>query len=82
MKFDVSSAIYTPETTSALTRYQQHLHAMRERLEEARQLALEELDSYNAESRGSGPLVEIARRYGGLIKEMEAVWMEISRLEG
>lgn len=82
MKFDVSSAIYTPETISALTRYRQHLHATRERLEEGRELALEELDSYNAESRGSGPLVEIARRYGGLIKEMEAVWMEISRLEG
>lgn len=82
MKFDISSAIYTPETISALTRYRQHLRATRERLEERRELAMEELDSYNAESRGSGPLVQIARQYGDLIKEMETVWMEISRLEG
>ena len=82
MKFDISSAIYTPETISALTRYRQHLRATRERLEERRELAMEELDSYNAESRGSGPLVQIARQYGDMIKEMETVWMEISRLEG
>lgn len=82
MKLDISSTIYNPETTSALIRYQKHLHATRERLEEQRVLALEELNSYDMELKGSsGPLVDIARRYGGLIREMEDVSIEISRLE-
>lgn len=82
MKLDISSTIYNPETTSALSRYQQHLHATRERLEEQRVLALEELNNYDTTSKGSsGPLVDIARRYGRLIREMEDVSIEISRLE-
>ena len=77
MKLDVGSTIYTPETISSLTRYKQHLQAARERLEERRELAMEEL---NGESR-SGPLGDIARQYASVIKEMDAVEMEIKSLE-
>lgn len=78
MKLDIVSTIYNPETTSALIRYGQHLRATRERLEERRELALEEL---NSDKGSSGPLADITRRYGDLIQEMEDVSIETSRLE-
>ena len=77
MKLDVGSTIYTPETISSLTRYKQHLQAARERLEERRELTMEEL---NGDS-GSGPLGEITRQYAGVIKEMAAVETEIKSLK-
>lgn len=77
MKLDIGSTIYTPETISSLARYKKHLQATRERLEERRELAIEEL---NGES-GSGPLGDIARQYASVIKEMDAVEMEIKSLE-
>lgn len=79
MKLDILSTIYTPETVSALAQYKQHLQATRERLEERRELAMEELSSYEAESKGD-PLGDIARQYAGLIKEMDAVEMEVKGL--
>lgn len=78
MKLDIASTIYNPETTSALIRYGQHLRATWERLEERRELALEEL---NSDKGSSGPLADITRQYGSLIREMEDVSIEISRLE-
>lgn len=77
MKLDIGSTIYTPETISSLARYKQHLQATRERLEERRELAMEEL---NGDS-GSGPLGEITRQYAGVIKEIDTVEMEIKSLE-
>lgn len=78
MKLDIAATIYNPETTSALVRYGQHLRATRERLEERRELAFEEL---NSDKGLSGPLADITRRYGHLIREMEDVSLEIKTLE-
>ncbi|KAH8428268.1 uncharacterized protein LDX57_005971 [Aspergillus melleus] len=93
MKLDISATIYTPETVAALGRYRQHLHDTREGLEERQALALEDLRAYEdvdseapaARTRskahlGSGPMREIARRYGTLLDEIEEVKSEIERL--
>ena len=77
MKLDIGSTIYTPETISALVRYNQHLQAVREQFEERRELATEEL---NGES-GSGLLGDIAQQYASVIKEIVAVEMEMKSLE-
>lgn len=82
MKLDIASTIYNPEAITALTRYQKHLKDTLERLGERRELALEELGDYEeSKGSGSGPLADIARRYGGLIREMETISMDIARLE-
>ncbi|KAI9038917.1 uncharacterized protein KD926_010131 [Aspergillus affinis] len=93
MKLDISATIYTPETVAALGRYRQHLQDTREGLEERQALAREELRAYEdvdseapaARTRskahlGSGPMREIARRYGTLLDEIEEVRSEIQRL--
>ncbi|EGE79483.1 diphthamide biosynthesis protein [Blastomyces dermatitidis ATCC 18188] len=100
MRHEVLSAIYTPETTAALTHYRDHLYDTRLRLEERRKQALLELEAYERADMGetgkraaggdngedgsgkSGAMVEIARRYGTLVKEVEGVKMEIRRLGG
>ncbi|EAW10501.1 uncharacterized protein ACLA_049730 [Aspergillus clavatus NRRL 1] len=97
MKYDIAGTIYTPEVIAALTRYRQHLQETRKRLEEKEKRTLAELEAYEGvdsagidssrPSRGiqhfeSGPMKEIARRYGSLIKEIEAVKLEIRRLNG
>jgi diphthamide biosynthesis protein 3 len=96
MKLDAAATLYTPETVTALERYRQHLRETRERLEEKQGKVLEELKAYegvdSAEAHEpsarsgkhfeSGPMREIARRYGSLIKEIEAVKLEIQRLGG
>ncbi|OJD19559.1 diphthamide biosynthesis protein 3 [Blastomyces percursus] len=98
MRHEMLSAIYTPETTAALTNYRDHLYDTRLRLEERRKQALLELEAYERADMGeagkraaggdsggggsgkSGAMVEIARRYGTLVKEVEGVKMEIRRL--
>ncbi|OJD17389.1 hypothetical protein AJ78_02519 [Emergomyces pasteurianus Ep9510] len=96
MRHEMLSAIYTPETTAALMHYREHLDDTRLRLEERRKHALHELEAYERAdlgemgemgeggggSGGSGAMVEIARRYGVLVKEAEGVKMEIRRLGG
>ena len=111
MKRETLTAIYTPETVSALSRYREHLDDSRMRLEEKRKTALSDLEAYAAADSNSGQgkaadlsgedgdvsgyvgkrntmgagaagaMVEIARRYGALVKEAEGVRMEIRRLE-
>ncbi|KAJ5662740.1 hypothetical protein N7462_011666 [Penicillium macrosclerotiorum] len=93
MKLEIAASLYTPETTAALARYQQHLHDTRERLNERRGLAIRELKSYgdveesetagseHIDSTAAGTLAQIARRYGMLAREVETVRMEIARLE-
>ncbi|KAL5365711.1 hypothetical protein BJX96DRAFT_180085 [Aspergillus floccosus] len=87
MQLEIFNTIHTPEITAALRRYREHLQNVRERLEERRTQAQEELDAYavadSDASRhvGSGPVREIACRYGVLLKEMEDVRMEIQRLD-
>ncbi|PKY05878.1 hypothetical protein P168DRAFT_289286 [Aspergillus campestris IBT 28561] len=80
MQLETSAAINTPEIVTALGRYQEHLKETRERVERQKARLLEELDGYQTADTESGPIKEIARRYGGLIKEMEGVRMEIERL--
>lgn len=66
----------------ALQRYYQHLQNTRERLEERRATALEELkdDENNIDGAVRGPMKELARQYGSLIQEVEDVRMDIERL--
>lgn len=89
-KLDILNEIYTPQTLSALVKYRQHLREIRGKLEERHASAIEELKNYEtvekderggSGSRESGPMAEIARRYGELAQEVEAVKMEIRRLE-
>ncbi|KAF7177028.1 hypothetical protein CNMCM7691_004569 [Aspergillus felis] len=94
MKLDTAATLYTPEVVAALDRYRQHLRETRERLEEKQGKVLEGLKAYEGvdseahepsarnekEHFESGPMREIARRYGSLIKEIEAVKLEIQRL--
>ncbi|KAJ5701889.1 hypothetical protein N7488_009437 [Penicillium malachiteum] len=92
-KLEIAAKLYTPETLSALTRYKLHLSETRVRLDERREMAIEELKRYGGADDGStdstdersrdvesGTLAEIARRYGVLAKEVEDVKMEIARL--
>lgn len=86
MKLDILGQIYTPETIAALNRYREHLGGVRERLEERQALAREGLKGYedveagDGSVRDTGPMGEIARRYGELAREVETVKMEIRRL--
>ncbi|KAL4792122.1 hypothetical protein BDV19DRAFT_280689 [Aspergillus venezuelensis] len=87
MRLDILATIHTPEVNAALSRYHKHLCDTRSRLEERRHLALDELKEYEDAdshlSRGaarSGPIAEIARRYGSLVGEIEGVQSEIQRL--
>lgn len=81
-KLEIAATLYTPETVAALERYRAHLGDARARLEEQRGLAAEELGRYGdvGGSGDGGALVEIARRYGELVREVESVRMEIARL--
>jgi len=90
-KLEIAATLYTPETLTALSRYQQHIRETKDRLEEQRKLAIEELERYGdvevSETAGTdrsgsdgSTMAEIARRYGSLVKEVETVRMEIARL--
>lgn len=88
-KLEIAATLYTPQTLSALGRYQQHLRETRVQLDERSEIAIEELRRYgDVEGAASEPgsidrsstLAEIARRYGVLAKEVEGVKMEIARL--
>ncbi|KAL1958149.1 hypothetical protein VTO42DRAFT_5004 [Malbranchea cinnamomea] len=84
MRREVLSAIYSPETTVALTRYRDHLQDTRFRLEERQQNALRELATYEAaddeSGEGSGTMLEISKSYGDLVEEVEALREEIEKL--
>ena len=86
MRREVLSATYSPATCVALTRYRDHLHDTRFRLEERQHNALRELAAYeaadDASGKGSGAVLEIAKSYGALADEVEAVREEIERLGG
>ncbi|OGM41105.1 hypothetical protein ABOM_010186 [Aspergillus bombycis] len=84
-KLDICATIHTPETLAALSRYRQHLQDTRERLVERKVSALEELKAYEVDDSGvndravtrgrlaTGPIGEITRQYGDLIREIEDV---------
>jgi diphthamide biosynthesis protein 3 len=80
--------IYSPETIAALARYKLHLGGVWERLEERRKNAIEELmalgdpEVFDTEMEmGGGALDDIKSRYGELAKEVEALKLEVARLE-
>ncbi|KAL5046833.1 hypothetical protein BDW71DRAFT_60246 [Aspergillus fruticulosus] len=88
MRLDALAAIHTPEVNAALSNYCQHLRDARARLKERRRFALEELKAYedvdSSTIRGAAKsrhVIEIARRYGSLVREIEDVKSEIQRLQ-
>ncbi|PYH45227.1 zf-CSL-domain-containing protein [Aspergillus saccharolyticus JOP 1030-1] len=97
MKLEISATIHTPEVIAALGRYWDHLERTRERWEERRVAALEELKAYGVEDKdGKGgeenasrdtirseheSMKEVYRRYGTLIREIEAKSREIKRMD-
>ncbi|GAM41755.1 hypothetical protein TCE0_042f15119 [Talaromyces pinophilus] len=87
-KLEALSTIYTPENIAALEKYSAHLRETLSQLEETRDIAnqtLEEYDQVGASGnnrRGkSGPMADIARRYGDLAQEVDAVLKEIKKLK-
>ncbi|CEJ62371.1 hypothetical protein PMG11_10872 [Penicillium brasilianum] len=84
LKLETAAALYTPETLDALEKYRVHLRDTTARLDERQAVAVEELKQYHIEESGvdgdGGALVEIASRYGDLLREVENVRMEIARL--
>ncbi|KAK6832657.1 hypothetical protein RU639_004137 [Aspergillus parasiticus] len=91
-KLDICATIHTPETIAALSRYRHHLQDTRERLEERKTSALEGLKAYEVDDSrandragsrrlsATGPMRDITRQYGDLIREIEDVRSEIERL--
>jgi diphthamide biosynthesis protein 3 len=86
-KLEIAATLYSPETIAALTRYQVHLRKTRERLEEQRMRTVEELKALgDPEVSNAGMETneegfdDIKSRYGGLIKEVELLKVEIARL--
>ena len=87
-KLDILGKLHTPETVSALENYRRHLRTVSVKLEERRAAAVAELEGYGADGDGesgkgreTGQVGDIAQQYGKLVKEIEAVKMEIGRLE-
>ncbi|RJE21544.1 hypothetical protein PHISCL_06116 [Aspergillus sclerotialis] len=94
-KLTIHNEIHTPEAIAALGNYRKHLQDIQEKLKQREVRAIEELKNYDAyypgadaDSKqkgnteiGSGELFEIARRYGQLMIEVDAVKGEIGRLE-
>ncbi len=72
-------AVYTPDVQRALQHYSTHLHDFSARLREREELVRDELEMYEKE--GGEALRECARRYGGVLREIEEVKGEIRRLE-
>lgn len=87
-KLETLSAIYTPENVAALKNYSVHLRETLKQLEETRAIANQALEEYdqvgtsNNNRRGDpGPMADIARRYGDLAQEVDAVQREIKKLK-
>ncbi|KAI9849012.1 MAG: hypothetical protein M1837_005903 [Sclerophora amabilis] len=80
MKHDALSAIYTEEVRTALTRYEDHLQDTDVRMRQRQKTAEEELARYA--SKGGDDMKDIVARYDGVLKETEAIRMDIKRLGG
>lgn len=88
-KLETLSTIYTPENIAALEKYSTHLRETLTQLEETQNIANQTLEEYdkvgtstNNNRRGNtGPMADIARRYGDLAQEVEAVQREIKKLK-
>ncbi|RAO65817.1 uncharacterized protein BHQ10_001829 [Talaromyces amestolkiae] len=86
-KFETLSTIYTPENVAALKKYSAHLRETLGRLEETQMIANQTLEEYDQvgtsqsnRSGKTGPMADIARRYGDLVQEVDAVQREIKKL--
>jgi diphthamide biosynthesis protein 3 len=86
-KLEILSTIYTPEIVAALENYSAHLRETLAQLEETLTIANQTLEEYDQvgtsgnNRRGkTGPMADIARRYGDLAQEVDAVQREIKKL--
>ncbi|KAJ5670014.1 uncharacterized protein N7477_005377 [Penicillium maclennaniae] len=61
-KLEIAATLYTPETLAALSRYQQHIRETKDRLEERRELAIEELSRYGDVEVSEGFQLEADRK--------------------
>lgn len=80
MKLETLSTIYTPEVVAALENYREHLQETRARLRDREKAATRTLQEYDGGRHTGGPMADIARRYGALLKEADAIHMEMERL--
>lgn len=65
LKLEISATLYTPDTTSALKKYRQHLREVQEQLKHRKTLAVQELKAYGdteAEDDGGSGGTEDDRR--------------------
>lgn len=86
-KLETLSTIYTPENIAALENYSAHLRETLTQLEETRNIANQTLEEYDQVGTSkdnrkgkTGPMADIARRYGDLVQEVDAVQREIKKL--
>lgn len=87
-KLETLSTIYTPENVAALEKYSAHLRETLSQLEESRDIANQTLEEYDQVGKSgnnrrgkSGPMADLARRYGDLAQEVDAVQREIKKLK-
>jgi len=79
MRLQSLERTYTPEVQVAVGNYSRHLQDTKVRLDERERTSLQQLKEY--EEQGEG-MKEIAKRFGGILKECENVKAEIKRLGG
>ncbi|KAI9802481.1 MAG: hypothetical protein M1825_002866 [Sarcosagium campestre] len=79
MKHEAYAAIYTPEASSALQAYSQHLNATKARLRERKKTALASVAHYESEG---DDMRNLASRYTRTLKEIETTKADIKRLGG
>jgi len=77
------NTIYTPEVSSALTNYKEHLRDGRARLRQRQKDAERELERYGVGREGKEKVMkEIARVYGEMVRQIKEVKRDIGRLKG
>jgi len=79
LKHEALVEIYTPSVQSALQNYERHLEDTTTRLRQRRKAAEDEVRKYS--SAGDG-MSEIVSKYSSLLKETDAVRVDIRRLGG
>ena len=79
MRLQSLERVYTPGVQDALRNYSRHLEDTRVRLGERERASLQQLERYGAEGEA---MKEIARRFGGVLKECDNVRAEIESLGG
>ena len=77
------NTIYTPEVSSALANYKEHLRDGRARLRQRQKDAERELERYGVGREGKEKVMrEIARVYGEMGRQIREVRRDVERLKG